>query len=100
MRDDRSSPGIVLPQDEPTFSHPGEIDAVRALENRFDAHARDTSTTLALISAALVRIEKRLENNALGFEDANARIDRVEVNELELRRQLALLKPSKKAKRK
>lgn len=80
---------------------PSQPDAVQTLENRFDAHSRDTASTLAIIAAAVARIEKRLENNSLGFEDVNARIDRIEINELETRRQLALLqKPSKKVKRK
>lgn len=96
MKADQSSPAIRIEYD------PAPVDPVQSLENRMDAHARDTSATLTLIAAAVARIEKRLENNALGFEDVNARIDRVEVNELELRRQLVLLqkKPSKKARSK
>ncbi len=92
---DHSSPAIRIEYD------PAPADPVRSLENRMDAHHRDNTAALELIAAALVRIEKRLENNALGFEDVNARIDRHEINELELRRQLVLLqKPSKKVKRK
>jgi hypothetical protein len=75
-------------------------DATKELEHRLEAHARDTNAKLDLITSALIRIEKALEARALHTEDAHARIDRVEANDLETRRQIAALQPKKKATRK
>ncbi len=91
MKDDtaQSQPYHYVP-DEP----------VETLERRVEAHHRDTTATLALITAALARIERAIEHGALVREDMNARIDRFEINELETRRQVAALQPKKKATRK
>ena len=94
MKDDHSSPAVSIEY------IPADADPVQSLENLVRTYARDHAASLALITSALARIERRLENNSLGFEDVNARVDRVEVNDIETRRQLALLKPSKKVKRK
>lgn len=83
---------------------PPEPDPTKELEHRFDAFARETRDTLARIVAALFRIEQGLEARSLFVEDINARIDRTEIHELELRKQVDALthppKPTPKRKRK
>lgn len=70
------------------------------MPSEFRAFRTETRVALGVIADALARIEKHLERGALLQEDANARIDRLEIDSLAVRRQIAALEENATKRRK